>query len=265
MDLVSGGDSNRPATGDELGGEHPPGLHARAARRAATVSDRLSSAAVGHVWRRLNAMDFINRAMLFAAVLFLCFVPFLLIIEALAGQSAATRLIKHFGLTGEAADATSTVFTSPSTYLRRDHRVELRGLRAQRDRRRCRNPGTLRTSLRSRDPRPERHSSPTRVAGHPPRIRRADLLGRTHRARGRWPRAARRPRAGCSHRLLVVHHVAAAGRAGLLAGAVPVGPRDRHLLARDERRVQPDHVQHDHLELQRSTATSVSCSRSCRI
>ena len=115
MDLVSGGDSNRPATGDELGGEHPPGLHARAARRAATVSDRLSSAAVGHVWRRLNAMDFINRAMLFAAVLFLCFVPFLLIIEALAGQSAATRLIKHFGLTGEAADATSTVFTSPST------------------------------------------------------------------------------------------------------------------------------------------------------
>ena len=111
MDLVSGGDSNRPATGDE----HPPGLHARAARRAATVSDRLSGAAVGHVWRRLNAMDFINRAMLFGAVLFLCFVPFILIIEALAGRSAATRLIKHFGLTGEAADATSTLFTSPST------------------------------------------------------------------------------------------------------------------------------------------------------
>ena len=60
-------------------------------------------------------MDFINRAMLFAAVLFLCFVPFILIIEALAGQSAATRLIKRFGLTGEAADATSAVFTSPSS------------------------------------------------------------------------------------------------------------------------------------------------------
>ena len=113
MDLVS--DSDRPATDNEPGGEHPPGLHARAARRAATVSDRLSGAAVGHVWQRLNAMDFINRAMLFGAVLFLCFVPFILIIEALAGHSAATRLIKHFGLTGEAATATSTVFTSPST------------------------------------------------------------------------------------------------------------------------------------------------------
>ena len=74
----------------------------------------MSGGAAGHLWRQLNAMDFINRAMLFAAVLFLCFVPFLLIVEALAGQSAATRLIKRFGLTGEAADATSAVFTSPS-------------------------------------------------------------------------------------------------------------------------------------------------------
>jgi membrane protein len=113
MDLVS--DSDRPATSDELDGERPPGLHARATRRAATISDRLSGAAVGHVWQRLNAMDFMNRAMLFGAVLFLCFVPFLLIVEDLAGRSAATRLIKHFGLTGAAADATSAVFTSPAT------------------------------------------------------------------------------------------------------------------------------------------------------
>ncbi len=60
-------------------------------------------------------MDFINRAMLFAAVLLLCFVPFLLIVEALAGRSGTTRLIRRFGLTGEAADATSAVLTSPST------------------------------------------------------------------------------------------------------------------------------------------------------
>ncbi len=60
-------------------------------------------------------MDFINRAMLFGAVLFLCFVPFILIIQTLAGRNAATRLIKRFGLTGEAATATSAVFTSPST------------------------------------------------------------------------------------------------------------------------------------------------------
>jgi membrane protein len=111
---VSGGDSDRPATDPEPGGEPASGLHARAARRAATVSDRLSGAAAGHVWRRLNAMDFINRAMLFGAILLLCFVPFILIVQALAGQSATARLIKRFGLTGQAADATSTVFTSPS-------------------------------------------------------------------------------------------------------------------------------------------------------
>ena len=60
-------------------------------------------------------MDFIDRAMLFGAVLLLCFVPFLLIVEALAGRSGTTRLIRRFGLTGEAADATSAVLTSPST------------------------------------------------------------------------------------------------------------------------------------------------------
>jgi hypothetical protein len=53
--------------------------------------------------------------MLFGAVLFRCLVPLIRIIESLAGQSATTRLIRRFGLTGEAADATSAVFTSPST------------------------------------------------------------------------------------------------------------------------------------------------------
>jgi membrane protein len=112
---VNGGDSHSQATDDEPGGERSHVLRTRSARRAATMSDRLSSAAAAHVWRRLNAMDFINRAMLFGAVLFLCLVPLILIIESLAGQSATTRLIRRFGLTGKAADATSTVFTSPST------------------------------------------------------------------------------------------------------------------------------------------------------
>ncbi len=123
-------------------------------------------------------MDFINRAMLFSAVLFLRFVPFIMIIEVLAGRSAATRLIKHFGLTGEAAGRDEHSLRVAFHDLRRDHRVELRGLRARRDRRRCRDPGTLRASLRSRDPRHQGHSSPARVAGHPPRLRRTGLLGR---------------------------------------------------------------------------------------
>ena len=44
-----------------------------------------------HLWRRLDAMDFINRGMLFAATLLLCLFPFLIIANALAGRSAASR------------------------------------------------------------------------------------------------------------------------------------------------------------------------------
>ncbi len=82
--------------------------------KAAAVGERFSRSAAGHTWRRLNSMDFINRAMLFAAVLFLCLVPFVIVIEALAGRSAAERTIRHFGLTPQAAHDVSTVLTSPS-------------------------------------------------------------------------------------------------------------------------------------------------------
>jgi membrane protein len=59
-------------------------------------------------------MDIINRAMLFAAVLFLCFLPFVIIVQAFAGRSAATSLVRRFGLNRAAADAVSSVVTSPS-------------------------------------------------------------------------------------------------------------------------------------------------------
>ena len=65
-------------------------------------------------WTRLKSMDFINRGMLFAAVLLLCFVPFFIILNALAGRSAVSRVVEHFGLNREAADAVRQVMTSPS-------------------------------------------------------------------------------------------------------------------------------------------------------
>ena len=57
-------------------------------------------------------MDFINRGMLTAAVLLLCFFPFLIIVNALAGQSAATGLIRHLGLNQQAAADVSKLFES---------------------------------------------------------------------------------------------------------------------------------------------------------
>ena len=59
-------------------------------------------------------MDFMNRGMLFAAVLFLCFFPFLIIVDALAGRSATTRLLRRLGLDQAAAAEVSHLFTSSS-------------------------------------------------------------------------------------------------------------------------------------------------------
>ena len=65
-----------------------------------------------HLWRRLDAMDFINRGMLFAATLLLCFFPFLIVANALAGRSVASGLARRLGLNQQAAADVGGLFTS---------------------------------------------------------------------------------------------------------------------------------------------------------
>jgi membrane protein len=67
------------------------------------------------VWRRLDGMDFLNRGMLFAATLLLCFFPFLIVANALAGQSTINGLVRRLGLNKEAASDVSRLFTSSSS------------------------------------------------------------------------------------------------------------------------------------------------------
>ncbi len=67
------------------------------------------------LWNRLNAMDFINKGMLFGAILLLCFFPFIIVANALAGQSAVTGLIRHLGLNQQAAKDVSGLFTTTSS------------------------------------------------------------------------------------------------------------------------------------------------------
>ena len=57
-------------------------------------------------------MDFINRGLLFAATLLLCFFPFLIIANALAGRSAVSGLARHLGLNKQAAADVGQLFTS---------------------------------------------------------------------------------------------------------------------------------------------------------
>jgi membrane protein len=53
-----------------------------------------------HLVRRLQAADVLNRGLLVAAVLLLCFVPFLLVLESVGGRTGASSFISRFGLSG---------------------------------------------------------------------------------------------------------------------------------------------------------------------
>lgn len=60
-------------------------------------------------------MDFINKGMLFAAILLLCFFPFLIVASALAGRSAVNGIALHLGLNHRAAMDMSKAFAPPSS------------------------------------------------------------------------------------------------------------------------------------------------------
>jgi len=76
------------------------------------VKGKLSGSSAEHLWRRLDAVEFMNRGLIFAATLLLCFFPFFIVLNALAGRSAVKSLSLHFGLTTQAAGDLSHLFTS---------------------------------------------------------------------------------------------------------------------------------------------------------
>jgi membrane protein len=84
-------------------------------RAQAVVQSRIEFWQQSDLARRLHTADIIDRGMLFAAVLLLCFIPFLLVLQSLAGRTRASGFIMRFGLTGEAAHAVRQALTSPST------------------------------------------------------------------------------------------------------------------------------------------------------
>ena len=91
-----------------------PGAH-QVRRGADTLKKHYTDSSAEHVWTRLNAMDFINKGMLFAAVLLLCFFPFLIVANTLVGRSAVTGMVRRFGLNQQAASDVSRVFASAHT------------------------------------------------------------------------------------------------------------------------------------------------------
>ena len=93
-------------TGDQ------PGIRRRVRRRTEAAKEKYAGSAAEHLWGRLASMDFINRGILFAATLLLCFFPFLIVANALAGQSVTAGLARHLGLNQQAAADVDHLFTS---------------------------------------------------------------------------------------------------------------------------------------------------------
>ena len=90
-----------------------PGV--RRARRAAQWGNKKYAGSLAEdVWRRLDAIDFINRSMVFAATLLLCLFPFLIVVSALAGRPAAQSLTRSTDLNSQAAADIGHLFASPA-------------------------------------------------------------------------------------------------------------------------------------------------------
>jgi membrane protein len=64
------------------------------------------------LWHRLDAMDFINRGVMFAATLLLSLFPFLIVVSALAGSSVVSTLARSTGLNGQATADLGRLFAS---------------------------------------------------------------------------------------------------------------------------------------------------------
>jgi membrane protein len=64
-----------------------PGLRRRVQRGIQAGKERYSGSSAEYLWSRLDALDFMNQALVLAGTLLLCAFPFLLVASALAGRS----------------------------------------------------------------------------------------------------------------------------------------------------------------------------------
>jgi len=65
--------------------------------------DWMRTSTAGTFWSRLNAVDFMNSSLQFAALTVLCLFPFLVIVSAESGGDARHALVARLGLDQKAA------------------------------------------------------------------------------------------------------------------------------------------------------------------
>jgi membrane protein len=75
------------------------------------VAERVKSSTAGSVWYRLNAVDFMNSSLQFAALGVLCLFPFLIIVSAGTGHDLRKTVITRMGLDQQAAHDVGTLIS----------------------------------------------------------------------------------------------------------------------------------------------------------
>ena len=94
-----------------------PKIHNQPGLRRVTEwsKQKYAGSAPEYLWHRLDALDFMNQAMLLAATLLLCGAPFALVLTALAGVSAANDLAARLGLNQQASADVAHLFAPSAT------------------------------------------------------------------------------------------------------------------------------------------------------
>ena len=76
--------------------------------------DRMGTTTAGSFWSRLNAVDFMNSSLQFAALAVVCLFPFLVTVSAESGGDARNALIARLGLDQKAAQDVDELMSSGS-------------------------------------------------------------------------------------------------------------------------------------------------------
>jgi len=90
------------------------GVRQRVRRGIESGKEKYTGSSAEYLWNRLNAIDFMNRGMQFAATLMLLAFPFILVLAALWGRSAVGPMARRLGLSQQAAADVGHLFTSSS-------------------------------------------------------------------------------------------------------------------------------------------------------
>ena len=96
-------------------GEPPQQSSATLHHKARATAARVKASAAGAFWTRLSAVDFINSSLMLAALILMCFLPFLIVLSAAAGRDVRRSIIIRMGLNHQAAAEVDGLISSGQT------------------------------------------------------------------------------------------------------------------------------------------------------